>query len=100
MGQPAGFDPATLFRIETENVAFNIYSALTTYDAQSGAIADLAEKWDSADAKTWTFSLRRGVKWHGGFGELTSADVLYPSTGSSTRPLDRPIEVSSPTSRV
>ena len=86
MGQPAGFDPATLFRIETENVAFNIYSALTTYDAQSGAIVpDLAEKWDSADAKTWTFSLRRGVKWHGGFGEHFGRRPP-PSSGSSTRP--------------
>ena len=60
---------------------------------------DLAEKWDSADAKTWTFSLRRGVKWHGGFGEHFGRRPP-PFNGSSTRPADRPIEVSSPTSRV
>jgi ABC-type transport system substrate-binding protein len=90
---PQGFDPATLFRIETENVAFNIYSALTTYDPQSGAIVpDLAEKWDSSDGKTWTFNLRRGVKWQGGYGEFTAADVLYtynrildPATASPYR---------------
>ncbi len=88
-----GFDPATLFRIETENVAFNIYSALTTYDAKTGAIVpDLAEKWDTPDAQTYTFNLRKGVKWQGGYGELTSADVLYtfnrildPSTASPYR---------------
>src|SRR3954469_14877703 len=74
---PQGFDPATLFRVETENVAFNIYSGLTTYDPQSGAIVpDLAERYDTADAQTYTFNLRHGVKWQGGYGDLTSADVL------------------------
>ena len=90
---PQGFDPATLFRIETENIAFNIYSALTTYDPQTGEIIpDLAERWDSPDATTWTFHLRRGVQWQGGYGELTSKDVLYsykrvmdPATGSPYR---------------
>lgn len=39
---------------------------------------DLAEKWDqSADRLTWTFSLRKGVKFHGTYGELTSEDVVY-----------------------
>ena len=39
---------------------------------------DLAESWDrSADGKTWTFRLRRGVMCHHGYGELTSADVTY-----------------------
>ncbi len=39
---------------------------------------DLAEKWESsADKLTWTFHLRRGVQFHGGYGELTAADVVY-----------------------
>jgi len=39
---------------------------------------DLAEGWDrSADGKTWTFTLRRGVACHHGYGELTSADIAY-----------------------
>ncbi len=38
----------------------------------------LAERWDSsADAKTWTFHLRRGVPFHKNYGELTSADVKF-----------------------
>jgi peptide/nickel transport system substrate-binding protein len=90
---PQGFDPATLFRIETENVAFNIYSGLTTYDAKTGGIApDLAESWENTDAQTWTFHLRHGVKWQGDYGEMTSADVLYsynrvldPATASPYR---------------
>jgi peptide/nickel transport system substrate-binding protein len=39
---------------------------------------DLAEKWESsADGRTWTFHLRHGVQFHGGFGELTADDVVF-----------------------
>lgn len=39
---------------------------------------DLAESWDSsADGKVWTFHLRKGVPFHGGYGELTAEDVVY-----------------------
>jgi peptide/nickel transport system substrate-binding protein len=39
---------------------------------------DLAERWEaSPDGKTWTFHLRHGVQFHGGFGELTADDVVF-----------------------
>lgn len=39
---------------------------------------DLAERWESsADGRTWTFFLRRGVQFQGGFGELTADDVVF-----------------------
>ena len=39
---------------------------------------DLAERWEtSADKKTWTFHLRRGVMFHGDYGELTAEDVVF-----------------------
>ena len=39
---------------------------------------DLAERWESsADKKTWTFHLRHGVQFHGGYGELTADDVVF-----------------------
>ncbi|GGA43252.1 ABC transporter substrate-binding protein [Pelagibacterium lentulum] len=38
----------------------------------------LAESWESSDdARTWTYHLRRGVEFHGGYGEMTAADVLF-----------------------
>lgn len=90
---PAGFDPANVFRIENENIAFNLFSGLTTYDSKTGAIIpDLAESWETKDNINWVFKLRRGVQWHKGMGELTSADVLYsyqrildPATASPYR---------------
>lgn len=40
--------------------------------------ADLAEQWESSkDLKTWTFHLREGVEFHQGYGEFTSADVVF-----------------------
>ena len=39
---------------------------------------DLAESWEaSSDRKSWVFALRHGVQCHQGYGELTSADVVY-----------------------
>jgi len=39
---------------------------------------DLAEKWEtSADGKVWTFYLRKGVKFHGNWGEVTADDVVF-----------------------
>ena len=38
----------------------------------------LAERWQvSPDAKTWTFFLRRGIPFHGGWGDVTPEDVKY-----------------------
>jgi peptide/nickel transport system substrate-binding protein len=39
---------------------------------------DLAESWEvSADKLVWTFNLRKGVKFHGDYGELTADDVVF-----------------------
>ena len=41
-------------------------------------IPALATKWEiSPDFKEWTFHLRKGVQFHNGWGEMTSADVVH-----------------------
>ncbi len=41
-------------------------------------VPQLAERWAmSADAKTWTFELRKGVQFHKGYGECTADDVVF-----------------------
>lgn len=71
-----------------------IFNGLVRYKPGTGDIdnieGDLAESWEvSEDGMTFTFHLRKGVKWQQGYGELTSADVKWsiervmnPETGS------------------
>jgi peptide/nickel transport system substrate-binding protein len=41
-------------------------------------VPTLAESWKSSDgAHTWTFTLRKGVKFHKGYGEVSSDDVVH-----------------------
>lgn len=56
----------------------NIYSKLINYSyANSELYGDLAETWDiSPDGITYTFHLRKDVKWHDG-APFTSADVVW-----------------------
>jgi peptide/nickel transport system substrate-binding protein len=87
-----GIDPAKNPATAAIRVFDLLYSRLTRLDDQMRAVPDLAEKWDvSADAKTYTFNLRKGVKFHNG-RDLTSADVKYtyerilnPDTASIAR---------------
>ena len=38
----------------------------------------LAESWEaSPDKRTWTYRLRKGVRFHKGYGELTADDVVF-----------------------
>ena len=75
---PGGFDPANLFRIEVENIAFNVYSGLTTYEPEHGKLMpDLAESWETPDPTTYNFKLVKNAKFHKGFGDVTAQDVLY-----------------------
>jgi peptide/nickel transport system substrate-binding protein len=54
-----------------------IYETLTQYDDNLKPQPALAESWDqSADGKSITLKLRKGVQFHSG-RELTSDDVIY-----------------------
>ena len=67
-GDSVGLDPA----YETDGNSFmvcdNIYEALVAYADESTALEPgLAESWDiSSDGLTYTFNLRKGVKFHDG----------------------------------
>src|SRR5262245_57518598 len=52
---------------------------LVGIDRHTGAyIPELAEKWEMApDGKSWTISLRKGVKFHENWGEFTARDVRH-----------------------
>jgi peptide/nickel transport system substrate-binding protein len=59
-----------------------IFGALLAYTAPKVSMEaiqpDLAESWEASDdRKTYTFHLRKGVKWHKGYGEVTAEDIKY-----------------------
>lgn len=72
-------DPASIFGIESQTVAGHIFGGLLRYNDTSGALEpDLAERWEVADGgRSYTFHLRRGVRWHGDYGELSADDVIF-----------------------
>ncbi|MFG6433027.1 ABC transporter substrate-binding protein [Roseateles sp. LYH14W] len=53
-----------------------LYNGLTSLDGSLTPQPALAERFDTKDAKTWVFTLRRGVTFHDGKA-LTPADVVY-----------------------
>lgn len=56
---------------------YNIHEPLLKVDENYKLAPVLAESYQvSSDGKTWTFKLRKGVKWHDGM-PFTSADVKY-----------------------
>jgi peptide/nickel transport system substrate-binding protein len=58
-----------------DKVLRTVYSSLIKRTAKNELVGDLASKWEvGADGVTWTFTLKKGVKFHSG-KELTSKDV-------------------------
>lgn len=53
-----------------------MYDSLTEWDKDLLVKPALAESWETPDAKTWVWHLRKGVKFHDG-NEVTADDVKY-----------------------
>jgi peptide/nickel transport system substrate-binding protein len=74
---PTSLDPQKTNLTAAFHITEQIYSRVVRLKPDLTVEPDLAEKWDvSADGKTYTFTLRKGVKFHSGRA-LTSADVKY-----------------------
>jgi peptide/nickel transport system substrate-binding protein len=85
-------DPAKTKIGEEYIINFLVYSGLTELDAGGKAEPDLAESWTaSPDQKTWTFKLRKGVKFHDGRefdsedAKATFVHIMDKATGSTAR---------------
>ncbi|MEM5430382.1 ABC transporter substrate-binding protein [Cupriavidus oxalaticus] len=75
-----------------------VYNGLTWLDASLTPRAALAESFNTTDARTWVFTLRKGVTFHDGKA-LSPADVVYsimrhkdPGTASKAKVLAEQIE--------
>ena len=82
-------DPQMAVGADQMSVLINVCEGLTRLTPTLDVEGALAKSWEvSADGLTYTFHLRRGVKWHNG-DDFTSADMAYtyqrgadPATGS------------------
>jgi oligopeptide transport system substrate-binding protein len=81
---PATLDPARFRDIYSLAVGQQLFDGLVQFDQTLSITPALAQFWvASRDGRTWTFTLRKGVKFHHG-REVTADDVVY----SFTRLLD------------
>lgn len=65
--EPPGLDPtAGAASAIGEITLYNIYETLTKIQSDGSLQPLLAEKWETADQKTWTFHLRKDAKFHNG----------------------------------
>ncbi len=82
VGEPKFINP--LYNQTTDadrDISALVFSGLMRVDANYQVVTDLAESYDiSSDKKTYTFHLRKGVKWHD--GETFSADDVIFTVGA------------------
>ncbi len=91
---PITLDPAISCEMASHTYVMQIFSGLVRLGADSKPAPDIAASWDrSSDGKTYTFHLRKGVRFHNG-KEVTAQDFKYsweracsPEIRSQTAPI-------------
>ena len=78
INNPTGIEPYTLEDENSGIVSFALFDPLMRYNFDKGELEGLvAEKWSSNDtADEWTFSIRKGTKFHDGT-EVTAKSFKY-----------------------
>lgn len=88
--EPQYMDPTLVAGVPDGNLSWNAFYRLVAIDPQSGKpVPELADHWEvSKDGKTYTFFMRKGLKWSDG-QPLTAHDAEYawkrlmdPATGA------------------
>ncbi|MHB8522786.1 MAG: ABC transporter substrate-binding protein [Limisphaerales bacterium] len=77
-GEPKTFNPITANESSSNDIIRFLFASLVNIDMPTQEyLPALAESWKvEPDQKTWTFKLRRGVRWSDG-QPLTADDVLF-----------------------
>lgn len=77
---PASLDPARTTDIYAYTVGNQLFDGLVQFDGHLNPIPAIAGFWEaSLDGLTWTFYLRKGVRFHNG-REVTADDFVYSFT--------------------
>ena len=73
-GSIATLDPRLAVEARAMQIAPLLYNSLLQVDEKGRLLPDLARSWSQPDARTYLFTLRRGVYFHDG-REVTAEDV-------------------------
>ncbi|MFN7094878.1 MAG: ABC transporter substrate-binding protein, partial [Burkholderiales bacterium] len=70
-------DPQLTEDTTSSRILFDLFAGLVDFDQQNRPISGMAKKWEiSKDGKTYTFHLRRGLKFSDGT-PITASDFVY-----------------------
>ncbi|MEE9203285.1 MAG: peptide ABC transporter substrate-binding protein [Dehalococcoidia bacterium] len=72
---PVTLDPAVSQESRSHTYIAQLFGGLVTFDRELNIVPDIAERWQ-VEGTTYTFFLRRGVRFHSG-REVTAADFKY-----------------------
>jgi len=76
-GEKESMDPSSMYSEDDAYQIFAVYNRLLDLDDNFQAVPELAESYESSpDGRTWTFHLRKGVKFHDG-SDFDAGDVVY-----------------------
>jgi peptide/nickel transport system substrate-binding protein len=109
-GDPGRLDVHAESPLVVQQATAGVWSGLLHYDPDdpSRIAPDLAERWTvSPDGKTYTFHLRKGVKWHDGqpfgaadvktsFDRMLNPDFKGPKCGAALKPMVASVELVDP----
>lgn len=73
--EPESLDPHKVSGVPESNILRQMFVGLTTTDPDGKTIPGMAESWESADNKVWTFKIR-DAKWSNG-DPVTAEDFVY-----------------------
>ncbi len=92
VGVPVGYPEQCVPGCGNQKFRMGAYETLLWLDSSANAVPRLSTAWTVADDQSWVdFDIRRGVQFHGGYGEMTAEDVAWsfnnanPNTNPDSR---------------
>lgn len=75
---PGTLNPLRASTADMVSIGWLVYESLVKYDEKGRITNGVTESFETADnGKTWTFHIKKGIRFQHGDNELTANDVMY-----------------------